>query len=68
MKYDPEEYYPEEDKNRNPECPECSEPLEEVWGLYQDFSDEYGEAHECLIGYECKKCEVKYNTQGEEMT
>ena len=48
------------------ECPECGEPLEELYGLQQDTSDEYGEAHECFMGYKCK-CGMKYNHKGEEL-
>jgi len=49
------------------ECPECGKELEEEWGLFQDFSDEYGEAHEGLTGYRCPFCEVRFNCQGEEV-
>ena len=49
------------------ECPECGKELEEEWGLYQDFSDEYGEAHEVLAGYKCSNCGVRFNCQGEEV-
>ena len=48
-------------------CPECGETLDEVWASYQDTSDEYGESHEGLAGYECKKCGIKYDINGEEM-
>ena len=49
------------------ECPECGKELEEEWRLYQDFSDEYGEAHEGLAGYKCSNCGVRFNCQGEEV-
>jgi hypothetical protein len=49
------------------ECPECGKELEEEWGLFQDFSDEYGDAHEGLMGYKCISCGVRFNCQGEEV-
>ena len=64
MRYDPEEYYPEDDVDR---CPECGGRMQEEYGLYQDFSDEYGDAHEVLVGWICKKCGASYGINGEEV-
>jgi DNA-directed RNA polymerase subunit RPC12/RpoP len=47
------------------ECPECGEPMEEVWQTFCDADDNEAEG---LVGYTCEKCGVKYNPQGEEMT
>jgi hypothetical protein len=35
--------------------------------LFQDNSDEYGDAHEGLMGYRCPFCGVRFNCQGEEI-
>ena len=51
--------------HHNPECPECKQPMEEYFGVITD--DRNDESYDVMIGYECKKCELKYTTDGEEV-
>jgi hypothetical protein len=60
--YDPTEYYPED--NHAIECPECGEPMEEIWQVFYDNEENDAEG---LVGYECK-CGIKYNPHGEEVS
>jgi hypothetical protein len=48
-------------KNDTVECPECGEPMDEVWQSFCDADDNEAEG---IVGYECE-CGFKCDTHGE---